>query len=63
MKKYSIAFYDYKERICRQSPLMAFWVSNLDMVTVLLTAIFIWSLFKAGYHGYLPMTVTSILTI
>ena len=45
MKKYAIVFYDYKDRIYQQSSLTAFWVSCLDIVTVLLMFIYP---FRAG---------------
>ena len=45
MKKYTIVFYDSKDRIYQQSSLTVFWVSYLDIVTVLL--MFIYS-FRAG---------------
>ena len=45
MKKYVMAFYDYKSKLSQQSSLTAFWISYLDIVTVLLN--FIYS-FRAG---------------
>ena len=44
-KKYIMAFYDYKSKLSQQCSLAAFWISYLDMVTVLLN--FIYS-FRAG---------------
>ena len=45
MKKYVMAFYDYKSKLSQQSSLTAFWISYLDIATVLLN--FIYS-FRAG---------------
>ena len=58
MKKHVMAFYDYKSRLSQQSSLAAFWISYLDIVTVLLN--FIYS-FRAGkWHLYLE-SVRSIM--
>ena len=51
MKKCVTAFHDYKERVWQLSPLTAFWVSYLDMVTVLLN--FIYSFRAGNWHFYL----------
>ena len=45
MKKYILAFYDYKSKLSQQSSLAAFWISYLDFVKVLLN--FVYS-FQAG---------------
>ena len=45
MKKYIMAFYDYKSKLSQQSSLAAFWISYLDFVKVLLN--FVYS-FQAG---------------
>ena len=58
MKKYIIVFYNYKSKLSQQSSLAAFWITYLDMVTVLLN--FIYS-FRAGkWHLYLE-SVRSML--
>ena len=67
MKKHVIKYCDYRERICQQRALTVFWVSYLDMVTVLLN--FIYSFLTSfsrvylKYRGYLPMNVTIVLAI